>query len=199
MSNALLSGLVVAGAIVALAVVLLLVGGMLFGARLRRRMFGGWQTTADTLHLTYSNDALFPAIGGTLDGIAVTAEIHTQTYTSMGRQRQRPWTRVRARLPVQARITVRHRGQNLTTTADAPPQPTGDAAFDAQYELYAPPGVSVENILPARVRAALLATPLRIHIWQDAAVWMAPRVVGDPQELTAVIRACTAVARAYRG
>lgn len=193
------SAVLIAITAVTLVILVLVVGGILFGARLRRRMFGGWQTTAATLQLTYDDSDMFPLISGTLDGIAVTAEIHNQTVTdAAGKPRVRPWTRVRARLPIQAQITVRHRGQRLTTSADNPPRPTGDPAFDARYELYAPTDADLDNLLPTAVRGALLAANLRIHIWQDSAVWMKARVVGDADDLTQVLEACTAVASAYR-
>ena len=193
-------GLIIGGTcgLVALVVFAALV---VVALRWSKKSAAAWQEAAQRTGLTITKQN-FPELHGRLDGVEVAADVFLQQagVTGAGRSRSRGYTRVRAQLPagLKEKMQVRSRRQRYGGETGLPPRTTGDAAFDAQYELYAPAGADLAALLPVEARAALRAAPLPVHIVGGAVLWCKLRVVRDAAELEQALRTCAGIAAAFR-
>jgi hypothetical protein len=164
-----------------------------------KRNTAAWRTVGERTGLQFTQKT-FPELQGRLDGSEVHADVFTMQagITAPGRSRSRGYTRVRAKLPREGAAQVLARAQTYGGTRQWPARSTGDAAFDARYEVLAPPEADLNSVVPAAARAALLAAPVPVHITGGSVLFSQVRVLRDAARLEQALRTCAAVAAAFR-
>ncbi len=151
--------------------------------------------------INHNKKGIFPDLRGNIEGIDVTVDVSYERYmpTSPGsRGRIRPWTRIRAELPVTTPVQVFARQLKHGETIEWPTRLTGNATFDEIYELFIPEEADLETVLPITVRAALLAANPPIHIANNVAFWTQVKFVTDEALLINAVLSCARVAAAFQ-
>ena len=151
-----------------------------------------WRTVGEQLGLAMERRGVYFTLRGRLQRVEVVVDVMQQQVGD----HSRPWTRVRAQLTQPPPLQVRARTHKVADKPPWPSVPSGDAAFDAKYELFLPEEVGVEAGLKTAVSAALLAADPPVHVLNNVVLWTQVRVVRDAALLQQAVEACVNVAAA---
>ena len=170
------------------------------GRRLTQRTGAVKQELKASFGLVDQNpEGIYYDLRGQVAGVNVVVDVTFQQYArSHGSPTgKRPWTRVRAQLPLSPQVQVRPRHQTVDVETIWPTRPTGDPAFDQQYELFMPDTAALDETLPPPVRDALLTADPPVHVLNDVVLWTRIKIVRDPELLKDAVCSCARLAAAF--
>jgi hypothetical protein len=99
-------------------------------------------------------------------------------------------------LPEQPSFQIRSRHQKSKEKMDYPARKTGDPAFDAKYELFAPENADLDTTVPHMVREALMDADPPVHIMKNMVFWTEKGFNKKPAWLKQALGSCVQVAQA---
>lgn len=138
-------------------------------------------------------------IGGTVEGVAVRL---TGEYSPMSSNKLMTFGEAKLPVPVPTRLQVRHKGVlrgGMWTILDGPDIKTGDATFDAAFDVRGDSPAEVVSVLSPEVRQAMLAVARfasGVELHSDRVMWWTPSDPLDESQIVARLDATVAVANA---